>query len=181
MFEDVDEVRPDGEQPVHFYYSREHRLASAPQSVRDYYDGKMKTPRGLKVLFNKQNRFVLFGLLLVVGFGLGYSGLYRTKAYTKIQGINIELQAFLYGDEVYTSVKMKRNPKSGDKEKKIVEADIMVIDPNKQVGDKKSLSCVYEDGEQFMRAKFTNFDIIRVDAVITIGEEKKELTAEVRR
>lgn len=179
MFEDVDEFKPDGEQPFHFYYSREHRIANAPQNVKDYYAGKMETPRGFKVLFNKQNRFILFGLLLVVGFGWGYSGLYKTKAYSNIAGINVELTAFIYEDEVYTSVKMKRSPKSKDMSPKLVEADIMVIEPNKQVSDKQHLTFLYEDGEQFMRTKFTNFDIIRADAVITIGDETVEVTTEV--
>ncbi len=181
MFEDVEEIRKDGEQPVHFYYNREERLAHAPQNVKDFYAGKMKTPRGLRVLFNKQNRFVLFGLLLVVGFGLGYSGLSKTKAYSTIADVNAELSAFAYEEEIFASIKLKRNPKSEDINPKLIEADIKVIEPNNQINEKQHVSIMYEDGEQFLRAKFTDFDIIRVEADLFYGEEKKFVSCEVKR
>ena len=181
MFEDVEEVRPDGEQPLHYYYNRNDRIKNAPQIVQDYYAGKMKTPRGFKVLFNKQNRFVLFALVLVVSFGWGYSGLSKTKAYTQVAGINFEMSSFSYEDVVYVSIKMFRSKKSKETKPVMVNANIMSIEPNKQINEKQELSFIYEEGEHYFRAKFSDFDIIRTDAVIRIGDEEKTVTAEVKR
>lgn len=181
LFEDVEEVKPDGEQPLHFYYNRESRIAKAPQSVKDYYAGKMKPVRGFKVLFNKQNKFIFIALILVVAFGWGYTGLNKTKAYTQISGINFELNSFAYEDVVYVSVKMFRSKKSKDTNPVMVNADIRVIEPNKQINDKTQMSLVYEQGEEYFRAKFSDFDIIRTDVVLKVGEEEKTISAEVKR
>ena len=46
LFKNVEEMRPDGEQPLHFYYNREERIARAPEIVKAYYRGEMKNVRG---------------------------------------------------------------------------------------------------------------------------------------
>ena len=47
MFEDVEEGYLDGEKEskFHYFYNREERIANAPQNVKDYYDGNMKSKR----------------------------------------------------------------------------------------------------------------------------------------
>ncbi len=56
-----------------------------------------------------------------------------------------------------------------------------MIDPNNQVGEKRSEQLVYEEGEQYIRTKFTDYDIIRVDVILNAGGAEKELSAEVKR
>lgn len=181
MFEDVEEIRPDGEQPLHFYYNHEHRIAHAPQNVKDFYDGKMKTPRGIKVLFNKQNRFIFFALVIVAAIGWINAGTTRLRKYTQIAEINVEANAFAYEEEVFVSLKFKRSSKSKDLTPKMINAEVCVIDPNNNVGDKQRHSLIYEDGEQFIRTKFTDFDIKRVDITLSVGDETKEISTEVKR
>lgn len=183
MFEDVEETKSDDPQDdkLHFYYNREERIKKAPQIVKDYYSGKMRPVRGFRVLFNKQNRFIFLALVFFVGATWIYTGLNKTRAYSNIAGINFELIAFEYDEEIYTSIQMKRSKNSKDLSPKTVYADIFVIDPNNQVGDKKTLTEVYKDGEQFIRTKFTDFDIIRVDVILSVDGEEKELSAQVTR
>ena len=50
-FTNIEESRPDGEQPLKFYYNREERLEKAPQVVQDFYSGKFKTNKGIKAIF----------------------------------------------------------------------------------------------------------------------------------
>ena len=45
IFPKVEEGRPEGEQPLHYFYNREERIAHAPQNVKDYYAGKMQPVR----------------------------------------------------------------------------------------------------------------------------------------
>lgn len=181
MFEDVEEIKPDGEQPLHFYYNHEERLARAPKSVQDYYAGKMKTPRGFKVLFNKQNRFVFLALIVVVAFGWVNSGTTRLRRYSQIAGINVEASAFSYEEEVYVSVQFKRSSKSKDLTPKMINADICVIDPNNNAGDRQKHSIIYNEGEEYIRTKFSDYDIVRVDITLSVDGETKEISAEVKR
>ena len=56
----------DGE--FHYYYSREERLKNAPQSVKDFYAGKMAPKKGLfKVLFaTRANKFLFMSIVVFV-------------------------------------------------------------------------------------------------------------------
>ena len=60
-------------------------------------------------------------------------------------------------------------------------AEFFAIDPNNQVGDKRQGQLVYDEGEQYIRTKFTDYDIIRVDVILNAGGSEKELSAEVKR
>ena len=183
MFEDVEELKPDdqNEQPLKFYYNREERIAKASPQVQEYYRGGMRPVRGFKVLFNKQNRFIFLALVFFVGATWIYTGFNKTRAYANSHEINFELTAFRYEDEIYTSIQMKRSKNSKETAPSNVKAEIFVIDPNNQVGDKQTLNYIYESGEQFIRTKFTDFDIIRVDVILNVDDDEIELSSEVKR
>ncbi len=183
MFEDVEEIVPDNEadKPLKFYYNREERLAKAPQLVKDYYDGKMKPVRGFRIFFTKQNRYIFFALIFFVGAAWIYTGLNKTRAGTTISGVNFELTAFSYEEEVYVSLQMKRSSRSKDTSPLAVDAEFFAIDPNNQVGDKRTGNLTYDEGEKYIRTKFTDYDIIRVDVIVNAGGQEKELSAQVVR
>ena len=183
MFEDVEEFVPDDEadKKLKYYYNREERIAKAPQLVKDYYDGKMKPVRGFRIFFTKQNRYIFFALIFFVGATWIYTGLNKTRAGTTLSGINFELTAFSYEEEVYVSLQMKRSCRSKDVAPVPVAAEFFAIDPNNQVGDKRNGQLVYDEGEKYIRTKFTDYDIIRVDVILNAGGTEKELSAEVKR
>lgn len=182
MFENINETKaPVDEEGLHYYYNRNDRIKKAPKIVQDYYNGKMKPEKGIKVLFNKNNRYIFLALIFFVGAYYVYSGLSRTKSYAKINEIDCEIQAFVYEEQVFISSSFKRNPKS----KKTAPADISIefsiVDVDKQVVHKEVQSLLYKDGEQFLRTKFYDYDIIRVDALVTVDGESKEITCQVKR
>ena len=183
MFEDVEEIIPDSQadKPLKFYYNREERIAKAPKLVQDYYEGKMKPVRGFRIFLTKQNRYIFFALIFFVGATWIYTGLNKTRAGTTLAGINFELSAFSYEEEVYVSLQMKRSKKAKSKAPVSVEAEFFAIDPNRQVGDKRKGQLVYEEGEKYIRTKFTDYDIIRVDVILNADGHEKELSAEVKR
>lgn len=183
MFEDVEEIVPDDEadKKLKFYYNREERIARAPKLVQDYYNGNLKPVRGFRIFFTKQNRYIFFALIFFVGATWIYTGLNKTRAGTTLAGINFELTAFSYEEEVYVSLSMKRSSRSRETAPVPVAAEFFAIDPNNQVGDKRNGQLVYEEGEQYIRTKFTDYDIIRVDVILDAGGTEKELSAEVRR
>ena len=183
MFEDINEFEPQNEadQKLVFRYNREERLAKAPQIVQDYYNGKLKPVRGIRVFFTKQNRYVFLALIFFIAATWIYTGLNKTRAGTTLGGINFELTAFSYEEEVYVSLQMKRSKKSKSTAPVSVKAEFFAIDPNNQIGDKRSDAAIYSEGEQYLRTKFTDYDIIRVDVILNVGDEEKELSAQVKR
>ena len=76
---------------------------------------------------------------------------------------------------------MKRSKKSKSTAPVAINVEYFVIDPNNQISDKRADSIIYSEGEQYLRTKFTDYDIIRVDAIINAGGEEKELSAQVKR
>ncbi|MBP5518952.1 MAG: hypothetical protein J6X84_00015 [Treponema sp.] len=195
MFEDVEEIVPKdaADKPLKFYYNREERIKKAPLLVQQYYNGELKPVRGFRIFFTKQNRYIFFALIFFIAATWIYTGLNKTRAGATVAGINFELSAFSYEEEVYVSILMKRSKKSKETAPVLVTADFFAIDPNNQVGEKKVLQKIYDSkesgnsdnlgnsAEQYLRTKFTDYDIIRVDVILNVGGAEKELSAEVKR
>lgn len=181
IFPEVQEGKPDGEQPLHFYYNRQKRLENAPQSVKDYYDGKMQPVRGFRVLFQKQNRYILIALIFFVGFTWMYTGFNKTRNYAKIQNLTFELQAFCYDGEVFTNIKVSDKKSKGKGKPQPVSAEVFFINVDNQIIEKTELNMVYGGEEQYLRTKMTDYDIIRVDVIVNLGDEEKELSSFVAR
>ena len=191
MFEDTQESSPydESEKELKFYYNREKRIANAPQIVQDYYNGKMKPVRGIKIFFQKQNIWILFALILFVGAAWVYSGLNSTRAYGKIDDVNLELEAFSFEQQIYATVKTFRTKKNQEKYKKNeekykpskVEVEFFAIEQSNQVSDKTFSSIIFENKEDYIRAKFSDFDIIRVDAIVRFNNKQIELSGAIKK
>ena len=182
MFDDVEEIvsEKQSENKMKFYYNREERIANAPKIVQDYYNGKMKPVRGIRIFF---------ALIIFVVASWFYSGMNATRAYGKIDGINFELQAFSYEEQIYASLKVFRTKKNQGKMEKNneevvpvkIEADFFAVEANNQVSDTSFNSVIFEKNEEFIRTKFTDFDIIRVDAIVKLNGKEIELSGVVKR
>ena len=180
LFKDVEEMKPDGEQPLHFYYNREERLKKASPQVQEYYNGGMKPVTGFKVFFLKQNRYIFLTLILLTIGCMFYSCINKTRNAATISDVNFTLNAFSYDEEVYMSIEMKRSKKAKEAFPVPIEAQVFLIENNNQVYDKKQIDYVYSGTEEdFLRAKFTDYDIIRIDVILKAGDQEKELSAKV--
>ena len=181
MFEEVDEGHVEGEENVVFRYNREERLKNAPQIVRDAYEGRMNPVRGFKVLWvNKSNRYILLSLIIFIGFIWVFTAISNTKSYTKINNIAFEIAAFSFQEEVYVTVKVN-DKKADEKSPPVkVDAEVFFINNDNQIIEKKELSLVYRDGEKTLATKAHDYDIIRVDAIITADNKEKEVTVAVK-
>ena len=76
---------------------------------------------------------------------------------------------------------MKRSKNAKSEAPVSVDAEFFAIDPNNQVGDKRNGQLIYDEDEKYIRTKFTDYDIIRVDVILNADGQKKELSAEVKR
>ena len=182
MFENVDEGHSENEEKIVFRYNREERLSHAPKIVRDYYDGKMQPVRGFKVLWvNKTNRYVLLSLVFFVAFIWIYTALNNTRSSGKINGIVFDMSSFAFQEEIYVNIKLKDKTADEKSPPVKVEAEVFFVNNDNQVVNEKELSLVYRDGEQSLATKTTDYDIIRVDVIITADGKEKELSAGVKR
>lgn len=184
-FSKIDEGYAEGEKPLHFYYNREERLKNAPKIVQDYYAGKVNvfTRNPIKILFaNRLNRFMVIFLLLfcATAWFLNYQTL-KNKA--KICGTYAELSAFSYSDEVYVSLKFEKKSEKNAAAFSPVPVSVIfsAIDSSGTVVFTENSSDLYAQDELFIRTRFSDYDIIRVNALVSSGEEQKDFSADVIR
>ena len=185
MFEDVKEiVDPEREKTdYHFFYNHDERIKNAPQIVKDYYAGKMKPLRGFQALYkNKANLYILLALVFFVGVAVIYTGFNRSRNYAKINGIDCELSAFCYEDEIYSSCKFSLNPKSKRTDNAQIQIKYQAINADNQVAwESDNDFATFSGKEFFLRTKLMDYDIIRMDAVVSVDGEEKELSTPVKR
>lgn len=185
MFEDVCEIKKDGEDnELHFLYNREHRIKNAPANVQEYYNGGMRPLKGLKVLFTKQNRFIFLGIVIFMASIWIYQAFNKTRNFANLNEIYCELTSFSYNDDVFVSIQLKKSKNYNEKQNKLITAQIKLINNDNQISQKESIDFLFDSSleeNQFIRTKFTDFDIIRVDVNLILEEQIKELSTEVKR
>lgn len=181
MFEQIEETRPDGEQPLKFYYNREERVKKASSQVQEYYNGGMRPVKGIKALFYKGNKFILIALVFFVAVTWIYTGINKNVSYAKINDVSFDVQAFVYEKEVYTNIKI-HNKKADEKTPPVkIDALVSFINSDNEIQDASELSLVYKNGEEYLRTKTTDYDIIRVNIKVTIDDQTRELSTLVSR
>ena len=182
MFEEVDEGHLEGEETLIFRYNREERIAKAPKIVQDYYAGGMRPVRGFKALVaSKSNRFVLISLCFFVAATWIYTGLNNTRSFCKFDDLVIELAAFSYDEEIYSSLKMQDKQADEKSKPRNITAEFFIINSDRQIVEKETLSLIYTAGDEYLRTKHTDYDIIRVDVIVNVDGKEKELSIGVKR
>ncbi len=179
----IDEGHADGEEPLHFYYNRQERLKNAPESVRDYYNGKLTgQSHGLfkSLVATKGNRMLLVTVVLCA-FLVIFLSLFGNKSDRReINGVAVQLSAFTFDDSVYVSLHMDAGKShKADTVKKVI-ATVSGIDSDKQKTQDHVLQGNYTGNEQYLRTKFTDYDIIKIMAEVEIAGQKHVLFAFVQ-
>jgi hypothetical protein len=97
-------ANPEG---LTYYYSREHRLAKAPQSVRDLYNGQPPKRGGLlRSLLNSKPKAMMFASIVIMCVAIlflstfGYTG----SAY-ELDGNKLSVQAVKFEGAVIVAVR----------------------------------------------------------------------------
>jgi hypothetical protein len=181
MPNDKPEIYEDGKKPVVFHYNRERRIKEAPQIVKDYYSGKLEPPKGfIKVLIATPARKMLFfsiiALCIVIAF-LSYT--MDTDSEGAVSDIQMALSAFSFEETVYISIQLKENSRfSGTK---TVLARLSVINADNQVLETRELVKNYTGSEDFLRTTITDYDILRVEAVISTQDAEVTLKTAITR
>ncbi len=184
-FKKIDEGFADGEENLHFYYNREERIAKAPKNVQDYYAGKGAQPvKGLfRSLFsNKGNRFMFGTVAILAAFVWIYSFMQKREG-IQIADTKVEVSAFSYADEIFASVKLNKLEDDSEFKDKVLPVSVKfsAIENNSAICDEKELFGEYKGEEVFFRTKFSNYDIIKIQVTLFVGNENKEITVPVEK
>ena len=181
-----DEFKHPDEQMV-FHYNREERLKHAPEIVQDYYSGKFHPYKGglFKSLVSTKANRLLF-VTIIFAFGIIYFVNYfgPQKSAASLAGIEVHLSAFSYDDSIYASLRLSDAPKKKRnlfEEGVPVTATITAYDKENSVLGEQRLVGKYEGQEIFLRTTFTDYDIIRVDAVCNMLDSYASLESQIER
>ncbi len=172
------------EENVIFHYSREHRLESAPQNVRDLYNGNFELQRGFKVLFkNKTNRFLLITLVVLTAFAMIYTKIEGTRNKSDLGDFKLELSSFSFEDKIYSTMKISDTSKKEVSERNpcILDYTFSAIDVNNQVAESFSDSRLIDFKEDKVQWVITDFDIISIKTEVTDGKKTVLLETDVKR
>ncbi|MBQ9494211.1 MAG: hypothetical protein IJR50_01060 [Treponema sp.] len=181
-FNAIDEGHEDGEEALHYYFNHEERIKHAPQNVQDFYNGAgPQPPKGIlkSLTATKANRFGLFAIAIFCAFIYAYSLIGEKSYQKKIGGVEMTLAAFSYGDDVYVSMSAKNASAEKIPYGAVVSAIITAIDNQNAVIATYNEAHALESDDIIIRTKFTDYDIVHVQAEVTFGKETKTLTAKV--
>lgn len=185
-FGGMDEGHDDGETPMHFYYNREERLKSAPQNVRDYYEGKAPhiEKNVFKALTSSPVNRVGLVTVLVAAAVIFIVSMTAEKPYKKnVGGTEMTLLASSYEDSVYVSLKAAANTKkngSGVKAGSVI-VKFTAVDNQGEETVQTEKSEGYTGKELILRTKFDDYDIVSVRADVVFNNTEKELSAAVEK
>lgn len=188
-FKNIRESQDENSSELHFFFNHEERIRHAPKNVQDFYAGRgPQPPKGLlKSLWQtKANRFGLFAILVFCAFIYMYSAL-QEKSYQKaFQGIEATLSSFAYGDEIYTSVSIKKLPEKKAKKKAApVAGNVTVyfsaIDNQGARVFEYDDKAYFAEKELIMKTHFSDYEIEYVKARVFFHNEEKELLAKPKR
>lgn len=183
----MEEIRDDENQNLTFHYNRAERLKNAPQIVKDYYSGDYKMPpKGLfkMLVYSKSSRIMLFVLVACLLLVL-FIGLMRPNADEGLyENIPMKLTAFAFQDQIYTQLVMKE-PKDDAEKYNENEFDVEVVfnfyDVDDVLNNSIKKTDIYKGNELAIGTTSSDYDILKVEAVIYINKEQSVLKASVTR
>lgn len=177
----------DGEENLVFHYKRNSFREREDEKTRNLASGTTKIAPGLfKSLVNTRgNRMMFFTLIAITVFAFIWGNLYNDDHKAKIQGVSLTLSAFSYGDlgsEIYTSLKLEQSKNSKENLPLTLEVVFYAVDSDEQISNKNEQIFIFDRKEnQFLRAKFADYDIENIKCQITCQEKTYNLVCKIDR
>lgn len=171
----------DEEVLVYHYGKPGERLKNAPENVKAYYEGKgPQPPKGFfkSLVQTKSNRVIFVILLSVIAISSVTMLFQGGEESGTVAQLPVQLAAFSFDDIVYASLMVS--------EKDIAESVLISVTFNAYDAEKNLLSTenstdFYYGQEVFLRTKFTDYDILYVEAEVNVADEKVLLRCDVKR
>lgn len=175
----------EDEDKIIYHYGRPgERLKNAEESVRRFYAGEgPQPPRGLfrSLVQTRSSRLILMAMLAMMAIVILTSIMDRSTGASTVGLVPIELTAFLFEDTVYISLHLNENSKVEYVPPPQVSCSFMLYSTDRQLVHQESCEVFYTGKEAFLRTTFTDYDILYVEAVVSVGEDEKVLRSEIMR
>lgn len=181
---DVEGYGEDEERLVYHYGKPGERLKNADEAVRRYYAGEgMQPPKGIfrSLVQTRSSRLMLVVMLAMMGIVLLSSLMDRGSKATTVGLVPMELSAFSFDDAVYVSLHLKGNPRMDFSRQPPVSCSFLFYTTDGQVVHRESAETFYTGTEDFLRTTFGDYDILYVEAVVSVGDETRTLRSEIAR
>lgn len=158
------ETKEQNQDILEFRYKRSQRLETAPQNVKDYYDGNFKmVEKGLfKGFFqNKSTKLMFFVVifLIALSYFLNYFG--NSENIINVEGIQIELAAVVLEDTLYCSLMFSDFPDFGAREEFVI-ATFNIYDSENNLINTDFDSGIYNGKKTYFRSSFTDYEIKKI-------------------
>lgn len=170
----MDNNKFDTEDELHFYYDRTKRLERASETVRSHYDGTEKQPpKGFfkALVHTRTSRFLLSSiilLLVIIVFVWLLNMQSNQNNVGVIHGISFELQAFVFEDTVYVSLKAGESEHAED----IVFGILFsALNANKNPVANEEQYSHYDGTQNSYVTTFKNQNILHIECTVMIADE----------
>lgn len=181
------EIKEENDDSLTFHYKRSERLKSAPKMVQDYYSGEYKMPpKGLfkMLVYTKSSRIMLIVLIICLVMTL-FIGILKPGADEgNYADVPMKLTAFSFQDSVYTQLILKvpeKNPENYEDSEMQVDVDFNFYDVDGAQTASIRKTDIYKGNELAIGTTSSDYDILKVEAVVTIGNEQSVMKATVKR
>ena len=156
---DLEGYSEDEDKIVYHYGKPGERLKNADESVKRYYAGE-----------GPQAPIVVLSSIMDRGAKAATVGL-----------VPMELSTFSFEDTVYISLQLKENSRIDFSEHPFVSCNFLVYTTDQQVIYQETVETFYTGKEDFLRTTFGDYDILYVEAVVTVGSDTKILRSDITR
>ena len=174
----------DDEKIVYHYGKPGERLKNADEAVKRYYAGEgPQAPKGIfqSLVQTPSSRLILIVMLAMMAIVVLSSIMDRGGKVSTVALVPMELSTFSFEDTVYISLHLKENSQIDFSEHPFVSCNFLVYTTDDQVIHQERVETFYTGKEDFLRTTFGDYDILYVEAVVTVGEETQILRSDITR
>ena len=158
---------------LNFHYKRENRLKNAPNIVKEHYeeDGKPSSGFFKSLVATKSSRFLLGSIVILLVMIFFVKNVDKIAQPTNIDGIPIELSAFLFESTIYVTATAKEFP---------IEKDIPIticfnaLNKENKIVKTTTIYSIFDGTENLLRTTFENNNIMTIEC--HISTETKTIT-----
>ncbi|MBQ0168122.1 MAG: hypothetical protein KBT02_13535 [Treponema sp.] len=183
----MEEIHDESEQNLTFHYNRNERLSHAPKMVQDYYSGEYKMPpKGLfkMLVYTKSSRTMLFVLVACLLLTLFIGLMSPNPDEGLFTDVPVKLTAFSFQDTIYAQLVLKEpkdNAENYTETQLPVNVDFRFYDVDETLTESIKKEAFYEGKELAVGTTSADYDIMKVEAVVTMNNEQTVLKATVKR
>ena len=175
----------EDEDKIVYHYGRPgERLKNAEESVRRFHVGEgPQPPKGIfrSLVQTRSSRLILLVMLSMMAIVILTGIMDRGNGSSTVGLVPVSLTAFSFEDTVYISLQLQENSKVSHPQPPQVSCNFMLYNTDQQLVHQVEQETFYTGKEEFLRTTFGDYDILYVEAVVTVGDQTRVLHSEITR